>query len=78
MNRAEVVSVMRDFLDYGPPPDDDGDAYECATALLYDKSSTAELLEALRDVLTTAREARTHHQHMLREAAEKLLRQVTT
>lgn len=75
MNRAEVVSIMRDFLEYGPEPADDGEAYDAADALLGDSNSgTAELLEAMQDVLTSAREARTHHQHMLREAAEKLLR----
>ena len=75
MSRAEVVSVMRDFLGYGPMPADDGGAYEAAIVLLETDASTAELLDAMRDVLDTAREARTHHQHMLREAAEKLLRQ---
>ena len=75
MNRAEVISILRDFLDYGPEPADDGEAYEGATALLHDNdTSTEELIEAMSDVLTSAREARTHHQHMLREAAEKLLR----
>ena len=74
MNRVEVISVMRDFLGYGPMPADDGEAYENAIVLLETDASTAELLEAMGDVLTSAREARTHHQHMLREAAERLLR----
>ena len=75
MNRSEVVSIMRDFLDYGPKPADDGEAYDAAIGLLEADASTETLLDALDDVLTTAREARTHHQHMLREAAERLLRQ---
>lgn len=74
MNRIEVMSVMRDFLEYGPEPADDGEAYDAADSLLDDGASTAELLDAMGDVLTSAREARTHHQHMLREAAEKMLR----
>lgn len=74
MNRAEVISVLRDFLDYGPEPADDGYAYDNALAMLEMDASTAELLDAMGYVLTSAREARTHHQHMLREAAEKLLR----
>ena len=75
MNRAEVVMALSDFLVYGPEPADDGEAYDAADALLGDSNSgIAELLEAMRDVLDTAREARTHHQHMLREAAERLIR----
>lgn len=74
MNRIEVMSTMRDFLEYGPEPADDGEAYDAADALLETDASTAELLDAMGDVLNTAREARTHHQHMLREAAEAMLR----
>lgn len=76
--KAAVIEALREMVQYSPTPTgiDAVAAYDYADSVLADASSTTEqLLEALQDVIDYALEPVSHHQHMVRDNAQRLLRE---
>lgn len=76
--RAALIEALREIVAYSPTPTgiDEVAAYDYADSVLADASSTTEqLLEALQDVIDYAGEPRTHLEHMVRDNAQRLLRE---
>lgn len=75
--RAALTEALREMVQYSPTPHgiDAVAAYDYADSVLADVSTIGQLVAALEDVVCYAGEPRTHLEHMVRDNAQRILKE---